>query len=251
MSENYKAPALDKGLSILECLADAPSPLSITNIAREIGLTPNSIYRMVLVLEQRGYIERGFDDRFSLSNQLFDLAMRNPVRRNLHDAALPVMHRLAETLRQSCHLTVPSGSDIVVVARVESPSLSGFAVRTGYRRPIARSNSGLVLLACQSPARRNTMKKEVLSEVFDTSERAILESTIAAIMKDGHLVRQSPAVNTITDIAVPIFAGDEQNALSCLTVPFLFEAKLHVALTPAIAFVQSAAREIGSALDRP
>lgn len=249
MSENYKAPALDKGLSILECLADAPVPMSITHMAREIGLTSSSIYRMVLVLEQRGYIERGFDDRFSLSNHLFDLAMRNPARRNLHDVALPVMHRLADTLKQSCHMAVLSGCDIVVVARVESPSLSGFAVRTGYRRPILQSNSGLVLLACQSVARRKAIKKELLDASIEPAGDAMLERTIAAIVEDGHVVGQSPAVNNITDIAVPIFAGNDQNAIACLTVPFLFEAKLHVPLKTSIDFVRSAAREIGRALE--
>ena len=54
----YRAPALDKGLDILELLARAHTPLSMTGVAAAIGYSKGEIFRMLQVLEERGYIAR-------------------------------------------------------------------------------------------------------------------------------------------------------------------------------------------------
>src|SRR5690348_15551149 len=152
--EGYQAPALTKGLRVLEFLAGQTEPYAVSELARALGKSRNEIYRMVMVLEQLGYLTRTEADRFALTRKLFDVAMRAPPQRNLLVHALPEMHRLAEATSQSCHLTVASGSDIVVVARVESPDTEVFSVRVGHRRPLNQSASGPVLFAYQSETRR-------------------------------------------------------------------------------------------------
>ena len=57
----YRAPALDKGLDILELLARAHAPLSMTGVAAAIGYSKGEIFRMLQVLEERGYIAREHD----------------------------------------------------------------------------------------------------------------------------------------------------------------------------------------------
>lgn len=41
--------------------------------------------------------------------------------KSLVDVAMPAMRDLAPSTAQSCHLVVPSGDQIVVIARIESP----------------------------------------------------------------------------------------------------------------------------------
>ena len=57
-SAKYPVPALEKGLDILEELADASTPLSLTQLANNLGRSSNEIFRMVSVLEKRRYIRR-------------------------------------------------------------------------------------------------------------------------------------------------------------------------------------------------
>ena len=103
----YRAPALDKGLDILEYLAEVHEAHSMSDIARALGRSRNEIYRMTLALERRGYVERAEGtERFCLSHGLFELAMKSAPAANLHEAALPVMNRLADELLQSTHLAV-------------------------------------------------------------------------------------------------------------------------------------------------
>jgi DNA-binding IclR family transcriptional regulator len=156
--DSYQAPALSKGLEVLEFLSGQSEPYALSDLARALGKSRNEIYRMVIVLERLGYLTRTDTDRFSMTRKLFDLAMRAPQQRNLLAAALPQMELLAAQACQSCHLTVASGSDIVVVARIESPGVMGFSVRVGYRRPLNESTSGRVLYAFQGEGGRKSLR---------------------------------------------------------------------------------------------
>ena len=51
--EKYRAPALDKGLDIIELLASADEGLSQAEIAKALNRSPNEIYRMLDRLVRR------------------------------------------------------------------------------------------------------------------------------------------------------------------------------------------------------
>ncbi|WP_347266589.1 helix-turn-helix domain-containing protein [Paracoccus sp. (in: a-proteobacteria)] len=57
-AHRYRAPALDKGLDILEVLAEQARDLTRAEIVRELGLSPSQIYRMLERLVARGYVTR-------------------------------------------------------------------------------------------------------------------------------------------------------------------------------------------------
>ncbi len=56
--DRYRAPALDKGLDILELLATEPGGLTRAEIVRAMGRGPSEIYRMLERLVARGYVSR-------------------------------------------------------------------------------------------------------------------------------------------------------------------------------------------------
>ena len=146
----YRAPALDKGLDIIELLARSSAPISISEISDGVGRSRGEIFRMLQVLEERDYITRGESDgSYSITPRLFRLGMEQPPLKSAVETALPIMHRLADEVDQSCHLVVPSREQIVVIARVEPPGEIGLVVRVGHRRPLQESASGRVLLAWQ------------------------------------------------------------------------------------------------------
>src|SRR5260370_20715485 len=68
----YPTPALEKGLDILELFASEQQGLTKTDVARRLGRTVSEVFRMLLCLEERGYIARSKDgERFHLTLQLF------------------------------------------------------------------------------------------------------------------------------------------------------------------------------------
>src|SRR5579862_4783552 len=162
----YRAPALEKGLAVLELLARANEPMSLNAISRSLNRSASELFRMIQVLESHGYLElANTGEGYVLSNKLFALGMTRAPTRALHDAALPVMHRLAERIGQSCHLGVVSADQMVIVARVEAPGDLGFSVRIGYRRALIASTSGLVLYAFQVDLVRTEWKSRLSAGV--------------------------------------------------------------------------------------
>jgi len=243
----YQAPALQKGLEVLEFMSGQSEPHAVSGLARALGKSRSEIYRMVMVLEQLGYLVRTDSDRFALTRKLFDVAMGAPPQRNLLLHALPEMQCIAETTSQSCHLTVASGSDIVVVARVESPDTEVFSVRVGHRRPLNQSASGPVLFAYQTETRRAAWQG-MLNSDKDRKLWAAIEAGTPSIREVGFHLTPSPYVDAVTDIAAPIREGGNEVAIAALVMPYIGGRSAKLSLTQAAAVIRDAARRISQEL---
>lgn len=245
-SPKYRAPALDKGLDILELLAKATQPLSIAEISDGVGRSRGEIFRMLQVLEERDYIARpDGEGAYSLTPRLFRLGMEQPPVKNLVETAMPVMHRLADDIDQSCHLVVPSQEQIVVIARVDPPGETGLVVRVGHRRPISHSASGYVLLAWQTDETRERWFRLML-EHEPGLKRGRLESTIKDIRAAGLATIPSEVVDGVTDLSAPIIDGN--HAVCALTVPFIERRGAKVNVKATAALLRTAAEDISREL---
>jgi DNA-binding IclR family transcriptional regulator len=245
--ESYQAPALKKGLEVLEFLSGQTRTYTVSELARALGKSRNEIYRMVIVLERLGYLTRTDGDRYSLTRKLFDVAMRAPPQHNLLASALPVMEELARETVQSCHLTVASGSDIVVVARIESPDVLGFSVRVGYRRPLNQSASGRVLFAFASDDQRE-LWRALLPSKDERKHWTALEREGQAIRESGVYLSPSAYVDAVTDIVAPVTQGKVPTAVAALVIPFIGGRSAKLSVTQASAAARDAARRISNDL---
>jgi len=214
----YRAPALEKGLEILELLAPRAGAMTLSEISAGLKRSKSEIFRMLQVLEERRYLARPAGaEGYVLTNRLFMLGMEHPPVKGLMEAALPVMHRLAAQILQPCHLAIPSEEMIVVVARVESPGDVGFVVRVGHRRPIPQSTSGLVLLAFQ-PEEARARWLQTLERKQVRYERERLAGRLRGIAARGYACIPSEVVSGVTDLSAPILL--QGAAIAALTVPF-------------------------------
>ncbi|WP_328517746.1 helix-turn-helix domain-containing protein [Devosia algicola] len=75
--DRYRAPALDKGLDIIELLAETDDGLSQAEIAKALGRSPNEIYRMLERLVRRNYVRRTVEDRYEITLKLFEARARS------------------------------------------------------------------------------------------------------------------------------------------------------------------------------
>ncbi len=84
----YQAPALEKGLEILEALSAAAVPLSQTEIAKQLDRNPNELYRMLACLHHRGYVVReAISGKYHLSLRLYELSHTHSPLETLKAAA--------------------------------------------------------------------------------------------------------------------------------------------------------------------
>lgn len=218
-SGKYRAPALEKGLDVLELLAAAKAPLTLSQISARLERSVSELFRMVQVLEMRGYVgpaPKG--DGFELTNKLFSLGISRGPNQNLLISALPLMQDVSEQTRQACHLAIASDDQMVVVARVEAPGDLGFSVRVGYQRHIVKSTSGIVLYGCQTPKRRDSWRQSLRAGVTPEEWRAF-EAKVEEAQGQGHVTNKSSYTEGITDISCPV--RNETSVIAALTMPFI------------------------------
>lgn len=215
---SYSAPALEKGLDILELLAREEHPLTTRQIADALGRSKNEIFRMVHVLLARGYLQRGdVNDELLLSNKLFGLGMQTTRARDLVSVAAPIVERFAEEVRQAAHLVVPHRGEAVIIAAVSGGADMNFSLKLGYRRPLADAHSGLVLMAFQPEEQRNRMMADSLLLMREAPDPTALSADLDAARARGGVVHESRDIIGVTDVVCPIVLADGR-AVACVTV---------------------------------
>jgi len=216
----YSAPALEKGLDVLETLAEVGTPMTMSEIADRLGRSRSEIFRMIHVLIARGYIVREpVGDTLSLGSRLLSLAIRTPGTRDLVAVATPVITRLAQEIGQTVHLVVPNHGETVVIAAVSGSTDMNFSLKLGYRRPLVDSHSGLLLLAFQSRRAREAMMAESLALVRDHPARRSLDVELDTVLRDGFVARDSRDVVGITDYSMPVL--DAGRAIAAINVSYV------------------------------
>ncbi len=245
---SYSAPALEKGLDILELLARDGRPLGIRQIADDLGRSKNEIFRMVHVLLSRGYIQRdAHSDGLILSNKLFALGMQTARARDLVSVAAPIIERFADEVQQAAHLIVPHRGETVVIAASSGESDMNFALKIGYRRPLADAHSGLLLMAFQPPEKRDRMIAESLALMRDPPDRARLIEELDAVRAAGAVIHESRDIVGVTDVTSPILLPDGR-AVACIILAAVTRRGRQPDFEVMLSRLQAACAEIGSQL---
>ena len=221
----YMVPALEKGLDIIEYLADQAVALTQSQLARALDRQPNELFRMLACLEGRGFIARdATSGGYSLTLKLFELARIHSPFERLVATARPFMRALADEVRESCHLTVLQSDEVLVLAQEESPNPFRLSVEVGSTHSPLRTNSGRLLLA----ALEESSLDELLARLPEwrgmtsAAQRKKLER-IAAIRRDGHA--ESIGERFLGSADMGVLVGSAYAPLNAaLTISTLIEA---------------------------
>ena len=213
----YSAPALEKGLDILELLAETEGGLSQKDLSSRIGRSVSEIYRMLNVLVQRGYVVSE-SDSYTLSTKLFQLSHYYPPTARLVTEATPLMHELSREIEFSCHLSVYNMGKQTVIASAEVPHGMGFHFRVGTEIGIPLSASGQVLVAFHDPITRGLRIKECFegSKIEEDRFRKSLDD----VLRKGFSSIQSRQFSGLHAVSFPVLDINHK-AIAALTVPML------------------------------
>lgn len=216
--DRYRAPALDKGLDILEKLAELDEGLSQAEIAAALERKPNEIYRMLDRLVKRGYVVRTSVDQYQLSLKLFELAHRQSPMRRLVVQSIPHLRTFAEAAQQGCHIALYERGGLTAIAQVDAPGYWGFGIRVGARFAVRDSSSGHVLLAFSSPQDQQFMLQQ--SEQSDGTLSEAMVNKLTEIREQGYEIMPSQQVEGVYNIAVPLLNSGGQ-AIAALACPWV------------------------------
>lgn len=202
----YNAPALDKGLDILEYLSLKAIPQSQVEIAKGIERNPNEFYRMLVCLEERGYISKDSSSgKFSLTLKLFQLSHSHSPIDGLLNTAKPIMEKLSHVTNQSCHLSIIKDNKLMVISQTKSPGPVSLSIEEGSLFPLIKTASGKLILSFLSVKKRDEiLKNDDLFLKFTKEEKQHFLEQLPLIKTEGFILQQSDLNLGVTDLSVPI-----------------------------------------------
>lgn len=218
----YSVPALDKGLDVLEALAAAGSPLSLSEIARSMGQTPSAVFRLLNRLEHRFYVTRdAASGQYSLSLKLLELSHSYPPVEHLTRISGRFMRELADSSGESVHLSVLNHGRLVVLMDVASPLRVRFAHQVGSQFSPVGTNSGRLLLAYLNPEElEDYLSADEDHTKLSKPKREAFHEQLKGIRRNRYAVSFSEERAGMRDIAVlvgnPAVGSTAALAIACL-----------------------------------
>jgi IclR family transcriptional regulator, pca regulon regulatory protein len=198
--------ALARGLDVLACFdADHPA-MSLTEVATAAGLARPTARRLLLTLEELGYV-RASAGAFRLTPKVLTLGMAYVGALGLWDVARPHLQALVSRTGESSSMAQLDGSDIVYVARVSVPKIIALRVEIGTRFPATRTSQGKVLLAALSPDQlAATLAEPSRSGLPPSTGRTPdqLREELTAVRARGWALADEELAPGVRSVAVPV-----------------------------------------------
>ena len=217
--DKYRAPALSKGLDILEHLASEAEGKSQAEIAKTLGRTTSEIFRMLMVLRKRGYVHLNEeDDRYSLTTKLFEIAHRHPPVRRLTSIAGEAMQKLANRINQSMHMAILHSGKVLVIAQVDCSDNNITAVRLGAQIPLYDTSSGRVLAAWMGDEALAALLAEAGPGAED--RQATFVRDLPAVRSAGYAQNESFTIAGVINISAPV-RDMTGRVVAAITIPFV------------------------------
>lgn len=238
---------VDRALSLLFAFTSADPELSLAELCRRTGIAKPTAHRILGELTGWGIVERA-SGGYRLGMGLFELGARAPAQLTLREAAAPVLADLAEATRETVHLAVLSGIDVVYIQKLVGRNAPRVGSRLGGRMPAYCTGVGKALLAFGAP---ETVQAVLAGGLSRRTARTIVapglfKRELAAVRRRGYAEEHEESARGIACVAAPVF-GPGGTAIAAVSVTGWASRLKTDRLAPA---VQTAALGIGRAVGR-
>ncbi|MEW9515097.1 IclR family transcriptional regulator [Streptomyces tubercidicus] len=211
---------LDKAAHILECFTPDVESYRLSELARCTGLPKATVHRLTADLVRLGWVERS-GTRYRLGAKLFELGSRVPRRRDLREVALPFLQDLFEATRETVHLCVREGLEVVYLERIHGHDALQLPSRIGGSLPLSCTAVGRALLAFSGAELTEELLSRPLPSLTPRSltDPALVRAALEKTQVAGLAYEEEEAVEGVSCIAAPVFAGGVTVAALSVAVP--------------------------------
>jgi IclR family transcriptional regulator, pca regulon regulatory protein len=198
--------SLDRGLAVIRAFGPGRERLSLSDVARETGLTRAAARRFLLTLVKLGYV-RSDGREFSLRPRVLELGYAYLSGLAMPEIASPHLEELVAQVRESSSISVLDGHHIVYVARVATKRIMTVAISVGTRFPAYATSMGRVLLAGMSPEELDKYLAEAEFEAFTgrtITDPDRLREVVGEARRQGYAIVDQELEEGLRAIAAPI-----------------------------------------------
>ena len=198
--------SLARGLAVLRSFGAQAPAQTLTETAQRTGLTRAGARRLLLTLQQLGYVES--DGRqFRLTPQVLELGFAYLSAQPIWQLAQPAMEALGQSLGESCSAAVLDGDEIVYVLRVSARKIMALDLGVGSRLPAHCTSMGRVLLAGlpvdELPQKLAAMELKALTPHTLTNRDRLL-GVITQVRAQGYSVVNEELEPGLISMAAPL-----------------------------------------------
>jgi IclR family transcriptional regulator, acetate operon repressor len=147
---NYPIQSVSRALTLLEFLRDHAT-LSVSEASEHLGVSRSTAHRSLAMLIQHGFVRQ--DPRtkmYEAGPALLQIGLAAVSRLDIRTTAQPYLAKLAELTRETVHLVILYGRDVLFLDGVESTRAVRFGLRIGLLAPAHNTAGGKSILSVLS-----------------------------------------------------------------------------------------------------
>ncbi len=197
-----------KAISILDILATkADVGVSLSELCSLIDIPKSSTHRYLVTLQELGLAERKSNDRYYLGTKVIELAGAYLLKSDLRSDSQAALDELAEMTGETVHLAVPSGTQVVYIAKVESKHALSMFSHIGARFPMHCTALGKAILAFSDANDLHSVLTKPLQSRTPNTITSIeaLENELTLIRSRGFAIDNEENEIGIRCVGAPIF----------------------------------------------
>lgn len=215
------APSLQRGLTVLEHLAQRPDGCTLSEISEWLELPQASAHRLCRTLEALGYVRRHEESRrFTLTNRFLLLGQPRALDRGLTECAMNALRRVRQETGETTQLCCLVDVDMVVIEQLISLHPFKYSAEIGARCPCYSCAPGKAVLAfLPEPERQATLSRLKLKRFTPATitTRKGMEAELADIRAKGYALDRAEGMAGIHCVAAPILDAHE-HAIAAITI---------------------------------
>lgn len=211
----YRAPALSRGLRIIELLSQSGAPMTMRDIVAALNLTFNHLYRIIQCLEEEGYLWCDEQDYYHLTEKIMFSGQSDSL---LHLAQSDLCQTLMKTFtwktNQPCHLAAVIEGQVRVIAHQHPEFAPSISAREGSLLNTVKSSSALLLLALSND---QESWKLIRNYTLDTTLRVVMVERLSEIKAKGYAEIPHDRIVGLISVSWPVIGRDgyAQAAITC------------------------------------
>lgn len=254
-SKSYKVHSLERGLDLIEILADEVPEKSLTELSKRAGFNLSTTHRILNALKSRGYVEQNpGTSKYKLTFRFFEIGNVVVRHLNLREEAVPVLTELAEKTGESAYLIILDKEEALCLERIDGHHyVKVLFLQVGGRMPLHIGGGPRVLLA--------HLPEEEIERVIKSkglpgwTERSItdpdlLRKDLKKIREQGYALSFEDVTEDAAALGSPVrnWKGEVIAAVSISGISSHFAKDK---LPPLVKIVKDAAYELSRKLNAP
>lgn len=221
------APAARQALGILNLLARQSSPVPAAAIARELELPRSSVYHLLSVLQDEGFVVHLREEsRYGLGVAAFELGFAYSRQQPLRRIAQTTLARLVDTTTHNGHFAVLDGADVLYLIEQRAVGRPSLVTDVGVRLPAHLTASGQAMLAALAPGQLRALypSRRALVRRLDRgpATQAELRAVLAEVREQGYAWEEGSVTAGFSSVACAVLDHTSRPA-AAVTLTFRSE----------------------------